>query len=183
MFDSLFDSLSVLGRTLFVGTLAYTILIFLLRISGKRTLSKWNAFDFIVTVAFGSILGTMLLSKDTTLAQGLAGFALLVVLQFIVSWLNVHDQEVRGLIKNQPTLLLYQGQFQRDTLKHERITEGEVRAAIRANGIAAIEEVEAVVFETDGSFSVIKKFKDTPATALKDVQGYPSATAGVHQNH
>ena len=50
-----------------VGVLAYVALVFLLRISGKRTLSKMNAFDFVVTVALGSTLATILLSTAVVL--------------------------------------------------------------------------------------------------------------------
>ncbi len=172
----LFDSFTVLFRTLIVGTLSYITLIALLRVSGKRTLSKWNAFDFIVTVAFGSLLATMILSKDTSLIQGVFGFALLVVLQYIVSWLSIRYADVRALIKSEPTLLLYQGEFRQAALKEHRVTEGEVRAAVRSQGIAGMEDVEAVVLETDGSFSVIRHFETTTDSALKGVKGYPDQT-------
>ncbi|HXG82568.1 MAG TPA: hypothetical protein VNI84_00950 [Pyrinomonadaceae bacterium] len=49
-----FDDWFGLVRILIVGVLAYAALIFLLLASGKRTLSKWNAFDFVVTMALGS---------------------------------------------------------------------------------------------------------------------------------
>ncbi len=173
----LFDSLSVLFRTLIVGTFTYVLLIALLRISGKRTLAKWNAFDFIVTIAFGSLLATIILSKDTSLIQGVFGFALLVLLQYILSWLATHYEGIRELVKSQPTLLLYQGEFRHDTLKNQRVTEGEVRTAIRNKGIAAIEDVEAVVLETDGSFSVMRRFESSTTSALCDVQGYPENTS------
>jgi uncharacterized membrane protein YcaP (DUF421 family) len=176
----LFDSFDVLFRTLIVGTLSYILLIGLLRVSGKRTLAKWNAFDFIVTVAFGSLLATMLLSKDTSLAQGVFGFGLLILLQFILSWLATHYPKVRGLIKAQPTLLLYQGEFRQNALDEQRVTKGEIRTAIRNRGIAAIEDVEAVVLETDGSFSVLRRFEASSTSALSDVQGYPeNSTPGT----
>ncbi|WP_231362619.1 hypothetical protein [Thioalkalivibrio sp. ALMg9] len=57
-------------RTLVVGVLAYVALIVFLRLSGKRTLSKMNAFDLVVTVALGSTLATVLLAKDVALAEG-----------------------------------------------------------------------------------------------------------------
>jgi uncharacterized membrane protein YcaP (DUF421 family) len=174
----LFDSLTVLFRTLIVGTLSYLLLIGLLRIAGKRTLAKWNAFDFIVTVAFGSLLATMLLSKDTSLTQGIFGFGLLVLLQYILSWLTTHYPDIRGLVKSQPTLLLHQGTFRQSALKDQRVTEGEVRTAIRNRGIAAIEDVEAVVLETDGSFSVLRRFEGSSASALSDVEGYPADAPG-----
>ena len=68
-----------LARVLIVGVSAYAALVFLLRISGKRTLSKMNAFDLVVTVALGSTLATILLSKDVALAEGLLALALLGV--------------------------------------------------------------------------------------------------------
>lgn len=58
-----FDSWATLFRTFLVGVMAYVILAAFLRVSGKRTLSKMNAFDLIVTVALGSTLATVLLSK------------------------------------------------------------------------------------------------------------------------
>jgi uncharacterized membrane protein YcaP (DUF421 family) len=74
----LFDDWAALGRVLLVGTAAYVSLVAILRISGKRTLTKFNAFDFVVTVALGSTLATVLLSKSTSLAEGIVALALLV---------------------------------------------------------------------------------------------------------
>jgi len=170
----LFDSWPVLVRTLVVGVLAYTTLVLLLRVTGKRTLSKWNAFDFVVTVALGSTLATVLLSQSTTWAQGALAFALLVALQFAITWLSVRSATFRSWIKGNPTLLLYRGKFFDDSLKRERVTRGEVRAAVRADGHAALEDVEAVVLETDGSFSVIAKRSEHSASALEDVSGFSS---------
>jgi uncharacterized membrane protein YcaP (DUF421 family) len=70
-------------------------------------------------------------------------------------------------------LLLYQGYFQQEILKSERVTEGEVLAAIRANGNSAMEDIAAVILETDGTFSVVPTLKGSSASALKDVRGFP----------
>ncbi len=94
-----------LERVLIVGALAYVGLIVLLRFSGKRTLAKMNAFDFVVTVALGSTLATVLLSKDVALAEGLAACATLIALQFIIAWLSVRSQTVSGFVKSEPSLL------------------------------------------------------------------------------
>ena len=80
-----FDSWTGLGRVLLVGTLAYVALVLLLRISGKRTLTKLNAFDLVVTVALGSTLATVLLSKSVALAEGVVALALLVSLQYAIA--------------------------------------------------------------------------------------------------
>jgi uncharacterized membrane protein YcaP (DUF421 family) len=65
-----FDGWNGLLRTLIIGILAYIAIVVLLRVTGKRTLSKMNAFDFVVTVALGSTLVTVLLSQDVALAEG-----------------------------------------------------------------------------------------------------------------
>ena len=157
-------------NTIILGTIAYIAIIFILRISGKRTLSKWNSFDFVVTIAFGSILSSILLSTKDSFGTGILGFGLLVLFQYILTWMSVRSSLIQKLVKAEPTLLLYQGQLKHDVLKRQRIAQGEVLAALRASGIGAIEDADAVVLETDGSFSVIKDLSDSTASALKDVK-------------
>lgn len=165
----MFNQWSSLAHTLITGSLGYILIVFLLRISGKRTLSKWNSFDFVVTIAFGSILATMLLSETTSLAQAGLGFGLLVLYQFSITWLATRSEIVQKLIKAKPTLLFYEGQFIHNRLQQERVVEGEVLAAIRSQGIGDLNQVDAVILETDGSFSVIQDLQGS--SALRDVEG------------
>ena len=65
------------------------LLLLLLRVSGKRTLTRMNAFDLVVTVALGSTLATVLLTKSVALADGLVAFAVLILLQYGLTWLSV----------------------------------------------------------------------------------------------
>lgn len=83
-----FSDWSTISRIAVVGTLAYLLLIVVLRIFGKRTLSKMNAFDFVVTIALGSILATILTSKDLTLIDGILALVILVLLQYILKKIN-----------------------------------------------------------------------------------------------
>lgn len=164
----LFDDWMTLGRTALVGTLAYLALVLLLRVSGKRTLSKMNAFDFIVTVALGSTLATVLLSSSVSLARGVLAFAVLILLQFVITWLSARSSTVRRLVKAEPTLLVHKGEFLTGAMKQERVTEEEVRAAMRSQGISAVEEVEAVVLETTSDLSVVMQPSGGSASTLSD---------------
>ncbi|ESR24942.1 DUF421 domain-containing protein [Lutibaculum baratangense] len=160
-----FDSWSDLVRILVVGTLAYAGLVLFLRISGKRTLAKMNAFDLVVTVALGSTLATVLLSKDVALLEGLLAFALLIALQYGIAWASVRSETVTKVVKAEPTLILHEGRILPDALRRSRVVEAEVLAALREQGHADMREVLAVVLETDGSFSVIGKRPEGGATA------------------
>ena len=166
-----FESWAGLVRVVVVGALAYAALVLLLRASGKRTLSKMNAFDFVVTVALGSTLATALLSKDVPLAEGALAFALLILLQFAITWLSVRSARVSRLVKSEPALLLRRGEFLHGAMRRERVNEEEVRAAVRNSGRGSLSEIEAVVLETDGSLSVIGRSEGGPESALTDVGG------------
>lgn len=152
----LFDDWAGLGRVLVVGPLAYAALVAILRISGKRTLTKLNAFDLVVTVALGSTLATVLLSKSVALAEGVLAMALLVFLQFAITWLAVRVSWVNGLIKSEPTLLVHNGRFLEQALAAQRVTKDDVLSALRCSGAGDLTEINAVVLETDGSMSVLK---------------------------
>lgn len=151
-----FDGWDSLLRTVVIGVLAYVALVVCLRVSGKRTLSKMNAFDLVVTVALGSTLATILLSKEVTLAQGILALVLLIGMQFAVTWSSVRVRWVRRLVTGEPALLVHRGELLPSALRKARVTEDEVRAAVRAAGLPALEEAASVVLETDGSFSVVR---------------------------
>jgi uncharacterized membrane protein YcaP (DUF421 family) len=137
--------------------LAYPALILLLRVSGKRTLSKMNAFDLIVTVALGSTLATVLISPQVSLAQGVLAFAMLIGLQFVITWLSVRSKRASDMVKAEPRLLLFRGAWLHQALLEERVTVDEGEAALRAEGVNSASEAHSVVLETDGSFSVVPK--------------------------
>lgn len=146
-------------RTFVMGVCAYAALILLLRISGLRTLSKMNAFDFVVTITIGSTFATILLNKDVSLAQGVSAFAVLIGLQYFVTWLSVRAPWVRKIITGEPTLLFHKGQYQSDNMRKARVTIDEIKSAMRVGGSCAPEDVEAVILETNGTFSVMANIK------------------------
>lgn len=162
-----FDTWASLGRVLVVGPLAYAALVLVLRVSGKRTLTKLNAFDLVVTVALGSTLATILLSKDVALVEGLLALALLVGMQFVITRLSVRSGRFQDWVKAHPTLLLHRGRFLGGALLAERVTREEVLAVLRSNGVEDPADVAAVVLETDGSFSVLRSGPEAPT--LRDM--------------
>ena len=163
-----FDDWFGLLRVVVVGSLAYLALVLLLRTSGKRTLAKMNAFDFVVTVALGSTLASVLLSSSIALAEGILAFCLLAGMQYVITWLSVRSSAVRRLVKSEPSLLFHNGDFLLDTMKRERVTREEVLAAMRQQGKGSLEKVGGVVLETDGTFSIIAAPEGSASTAEQD---------------
>lgn len=167
-----FEDWAGIGRVLLVAAIAYIALIFLLQASGKRTLAKMTAFDFIVTVAIGSILANIILSKDTVFVEGMTAFVVLIAAQYAISSFSSRSKKFERLVKPEPTLLLYRGQFLHEAMHNERVTEADILSAIRQRGLSSVENVEAVVFEADGSFDVITEDDQASRSALKNVSNY-----------
>lgn len=153
-----------LVRVIVGGAVAYAFLVALLRVSGKRTLSKLNAFDLVVTVALGSTLATVLLSRDVPVVDGLAAFAVLVLGQYAISSLSVRSRRVRQMVKSEPRLLLYAG----------RVTLEEIESVVRGAGLSSLGEAAAVILETDGSFHVLAEI-GADRSALQQVRGFSTA--------
>jgi len=155
--DALFTGWDPIIRILVVGAAAYFALVIVLRASGKRTLSKLNAFDLVVTVAIGSTFSAILTSKDLALAEGVAALALLVGLQYAVTFLSVRIKEIDKLVKSEPSLLLKDGDPLPGALRQQRVTQEELLAAIRTSGGAQLSDAAFVVLESDGSLSAVLK--------------------------
>lgn len=173
-----FENWQSIIRTLVITILAYFSLIIMLRISGKRTLSKMNAFDFIITVALGSTLAAVSLNKDIALAEGVLALFLLVFLQYVITWITVRYEKVKGIITSNPSLLVYKGEMIRDNMKKERITSEEIIAEAREKGFSSIKNIDAIVLETTGEISIIASLQDNYDT-LEHVQLYEKYHTGI----
>lgn len=151
----LFQDWSGIARTVAVGLLAYVTLVLFLRISGKRTLAKLNAFDLVVTVALGSTLSAILLQESIALAEGATALALLIAMQFIVTFISVRSERFAKIVRSEPALLVRDGAFCRAAMKRERITEDEALSAVRAAGGRGVEDVASLILESDGTLSTV----------------------------
>jgi len=141
-------------RTLIVGALAYIALVLFLRISGKRTLAKLNAFDLVVTVALGSTLSSILLQESIALAEGLTALGLLITAQFLVTFVSVRSSRFASVVRSEPALLAKDGRALESAMRRARITQDEALSAIRANGGNDMNDVDMLVLESDGTISV-----------------------------
>ncbi len=177
MADFLFQDWATLARTVVVGVLSYVALIAILRGSGKRTLAKMNAFDFIVTIALGSTLASILLSPDVALAEGVFALVLLIGLQFVTAWTSSRWPAVKRVVTAEPTLLLRDGAPLPDAMRRERVAEMELHQVARQQGFASLAKVDAIVLESDGTFSVLGEITSDP-TALASVPGFSGSSVG-----
>jgi uncharacterized membrane protein YcaP (DUF421 family) len=162
-----FESWRSVYHVVVCATISYLVLFLFIRISGKRTLSKLNAFDFVVTVTLGSTLSSMILKK-VPLVEGCVALIIIIALQYLLAWLAMRSPKAENIINSEPVLLFYNGNYLRSAMKKEVITEGEIHAEIRKYRIENIADVRAVVLELNGELTVVKKSDPAGATSLDE---------------
>ena len=157
-------------RLFVVGTTAYICAIAMLRISGSRTLAKMHAYDLVVTIAFGSVLSSIMLDSSVSLTTGIAALLLLVILQYLVATLAVLFPGFGRMVTSQPVMLAWNGREIASTMAAQRVTSDDLRASLRQRGYASLDQVAAVVIEADGSLSIIDSASPGSPRELGNVQ-------------
>lgn len=155
-----FQGWDIIFKTVILSLIMYISIIVIFRTSGKRTLSSFNAFDFLITVTLGSISATTILSKDTKFFDGVASLVVLVILQFIVAKLSVYSKRFNKLLKSEPTLLYHNNEYLENNLKKMRVSKDDVLQEIRLNSGVTIDKVHSVILEANGKISVVTSGSD-----------------------
>ncbi|MGB3799697.1 MAG: YetF domain-containing protein [Lewinella sp.] len=157
--EMMYQDWAGLVRTLIVGTVGYVFMVFALRISGNRTLAKLNAFDLAVSVAFGSVFASMLLSEGVALMEGILAISLLCFLQFLLAYFSVRSEKFASLVRSEPVILVRKGEIQPQAIHDARLTERELFAIARSHGHHNLDDIDLIILESDGGFSVIGQKK------------------------
>ncbi len=169
-----FDGWEPVVRMLATVPVVYVLVIVAVRLSGKRSTSQLNNFDWIVTVAMGSIVGSAVVLDDVAVAPAFIAVMAMLGLQYAVTWSAARWAPVRRAVQAKPTLVFYRGECIESAMQAERLSGQEVRAAIREAGYWDQADVEAVVLEADASLSVLGCDAERGATGgppiLEDVE-------------
>ncbi|WP_417524245.1 DUF421 domain-containing protein [Marinovum sp.] len=149
-------ALDVLLRALLLSALAMAWVIFVVRIIGLRTFSKMTAFDFVATVAVGSLLaGASQATAWGEFFQPALSISALLGVQYLIAKARKASDMIEQTVQNTPVLLMRDGVILDDALKATRVSEGDLIAKLREANVLDLAHVRAVVLETTGDISVL----------------------------
>jgi uncharacterized membrane protein YcaP (DUF421 family) len=135
----------------------YLFLVIVLRISGKREVGQMSILELIVVLLISDAVQNSMVGENTTVWGGMVAVATLLGLDYGLNVVTHRSRRVRRAIEGEPRLLVRDGRLLTKALDEEGVDANDVRAAIRAHGLARIEDIRMAVLETDGSISVIPK--------------------------
>ena len=139
-----------------LAALALVWVVLLVRIVGLRSFSKMTSFDFVMTIAMGSLVGSAARSTTwTDYLQAVAAMASLLLVQWVTAKLRNSSRWASRVIQNQPVLLMRDGKVLEEALRATRVSRDSLFEKLRGANVLDMAKVRAVVLETTGDVSVL----------------------------
>lgn len=159
-----------------VGSAVLIYLAFLLfvRLFGQRVLTSTSSFDAVVTVMFGSVAGRVVIGHPPTVAAGIIGLLTLIILErtfgAVRSWFKhlIWKMEIR------PLLIVAHGKVQEERARKAGITHADIAASLRRSGLTSLQQVYAMVLESNGTMSIITDGSTVDPQMFSGVEGAES---------
>jgi uncharacterized membrane protein YcaP (DUF421 family) len=130
----------------------YLLLVFLLRVFGKRILAQLNPFDLVVLLTLSNTVQNAIIGNDTSLVGGVIGAFSLVAINAILVRIYYRGPEAgQQMIDSQDTYLIRDHQVDNDALRSLRINRGELTARAHERGFDGLDEVDTAVLYPNGT--------------------------------
>jgi len=134
----------------------YVLMLVVIRLSGKRTIGNFSAFDLLVALMLGEIVDEIIYG-DVTFLQGTVAIVSIAAAQQLNAWLSYFGHGFDRVLEGTPTVLVRDGKFQHIGMRRERMNEHDVLEELRLSGIDDVRQVKLAVMENDGEVSVIRQ--------------------------
>ena len=138
------------------GTIVYLFLFFLMRIL-RRQAGAIGIPDLLLVVLIADAAQNAMSNEYKSITEGLILVGTIAFWDYFLDWLGYRFPKLHRLVRPAPLLLIKNGRVQRRNLRQEMITEEELMAELRQQGVDKVEEVDKSYLEGDGHISVIKK--------------------------
>lgn len=154
--------------------LLYMVLIFSVRLMGKRQIGEMEPAEFVVTMLLANLASIPMQDGAIPLYSGLVPILTVLGMELVLSGLILRSVVFRRFLCGKPVILIDNGKIVQENLRRTRVTLDELAGHLREKDVLDICTVQYAILETDGNLSVFPYPKERPASA-KD--------AGIHPKH
>ena len=144
------------ARGVILSAMAMMWVVMLVRAVGLRSFSKMTNFDFVMTIAIGSLLAGAGQAKEWLgFLQSITGMAALFGVQWAAARARQASKTIDHLLENKPVLLMCDGRFLEEALHETRVARDDLFAKLREANVLDLGQVRAAVLETTGDISIL----------------------------
>ena len=137
--------------------LLYVIIIFAMRMMGKRQISEMQTSELVITLLMSNIASIPMQDTEQSMLSGIIPIMVLLVCEIFISYLMLKKQGIRRLICGKPVIVINDGTIDQKAMKELRISTEDLFEQLRQKDIFDISEVAYAILETNGKMSVFKK--------------------------
>jgi uncharacterized membrane protein YcaP (DUF421 family) len=134
----------------------YALVLLIIRLLGKRTIGNFTAFDLLVALMLGEVVDEIIFG-DVTFLQGALAIVIIAGAEYAASWLGLRHRRIHRILEGVPAVLVQDGRFQLRGMLRERMSQKEILAELRLQGIDDLGEVKLAVLENSGEVSVLRQ--------------------------
>lgn len=156
----------------FRAIILYIFVLLSMRIMGKREIAQMQPFELVITLMIAELAALPMEDLGSPLIKGLIAISTLIVLQLLISYINLKCEKARGLISGKPSILVNKGKINEQELRNLRININDLMEQLRSNDYANLNDVEFAILETNGALSIIPRPEKKPLTPEDlDIEG------------
>lgn len=143
--------------TLIRTIILYILVLLTMRLMGKREIGQLQPFELAIAIMIADLASVPMSDTGIPIFNGIIPIIGLLIMQMLISFINMRSLVLRSIISGKPTILIYRGKIDEKSLKKEKITLNELQERLRQNGTFSLGDVEYAILETSGQLTVIQK--------------------------
>ncbi|CAB4552958.1 unannotated protein [freshwater metagenome] len=169
MFNSLFHLEISIWEKIARAALVYLILLFALRLAGKRELSQLNVTDFVLLLILSNAVQNGIIGQDSTISGAFIGVGTLITINYGASLAIQRNSYIRRILVGTSSVIIKDGQLDIRALRRERMSHEDIEMAIAEVGARSISDVERCLLEPDGRLAITLKDEQLPLRKLQAI--------------
>jgi uncharacterized membrane protein YcaP (DUF421 family) len=154
IFDHMFQMPLPIVEKLARPVIVYLVLVVLLRIFGKRELAQLNPFDLVVLLSLSNTVQNAIIGDDNSVSGGVIGAFGLLAINWLVVRVLFRSPRLTRVLEGRATILVRNGQIDRQALERESLSREELMAVIHRQGFEHASQVRKCELGPNGSFYV-----------------------------
>ena len=135
----------------------YILVLLVMRLMGKREIGQLQPFELVISVMIADLASTPMADVGIPIFDGIVPILALLVVDLLISAINLRSINLRKIICGKPSILVYRGRIDDKTLKKEKFTINELQERLRGSNVFSMADVEYAILETSGEITVIQK--------------------------
>lgn len=149
---------------MFRTIILYFIVVFTMRIMGKRQIGELQPFELVIAIMVSELASMPMQDTRIPLSHGIIPIITLLLLQALISVAELKSEFARALFSGKPSIIIRKGTIDIKQLKNNRLNINDLLEELRLQSYYNVEDIEYAILETNGQISIIPKTEHQPAT-------------------